>query len=56
MELYDFSYIEDKILGGLEKNLANVAQILAQVEKKATGKVSSALGQSIASQSAYSDT
>ena len=25
MELYDFSYIEDKILGGLEKNLANVA-------------------------------
>ncbi len=29
MELYDFTYIDDKILGGLDKNLANVAQILA---------------------------
>ena len=51
MELYDFQYIDDKILGGLEKNLANLTTILAQVEKKATGKVTSTLGQSIAASS-----
>ena len=49
MELYDFSYIDDKILAGIEKNLPNVAGILQTVEKKATGKVSSALSQSAAS-------
>ena len=44
--LYDYTYIDDKILGGIEKNLPNVAEILAQVEKKATGNVVSSLTQS----------
>ena len=41
--LYDYTYIDDKIIGGIEKNLPNVAEILAQVEKKATGHVVSSL-------------
>lgn len=57
MELYDFQYIDDKIIGGIEKNLPNVSDILRIVEKKATGKVTSALSQSAMSQSeAMSDT
>jgi len=39
MELYDYSYIDDKIIGGIEKNLPNVADILRNVERKATVKV-----------------
>lgn len=38
MKLYDFAYIDEKIIGGIEKNLPNVAEVLASVEKKATGK------------------
>lgn len=45
MTLYDFSYIDDKIIGGIEKNLPNVSDILRKVEKRATGKVTSALSQ-----------
>ena len=48
-ELYDFSYIDDKIIAGVEKNLPNVGDILRYVERKATGKVSSNLSQSGAS-------
>ena len=51
MEIYDFQYIDDKIIGGIEKNLPNVSDILRIIEKKATGKVSSALSQSAVSQS-----
>lgn len=43
MELYDYQYLDDKIIGGVEKNLPNVSDILRIVEKKATGKVTSAL-------------
>ena len=43
MELYDFQYIDDKIIGGIEKNLPNVSEILRIVERKATGKVQSTL-------------
>ena len=43
MELYDFQYINDKIIGGIEKNLPNVAEILRTVEKKAVGRVTSTL-------------
>lgn len=32
-------YIDDKIIGGVEKNLPNVSDILRKVELKATGKV-----------------
>ncbi len=57
MDIYDFQYIDDKIIGGIEKNLPNVSDILRIVEKKATGKVTSALSQSAVSQSeAMSDT
>lgn len=55
MELYDYSYIDDKIIGGIEKNLPNVADILRNVERKATGKVTTSLSQSAASQSNLSD-
>ena len=41
--------IDDKIIGGIEKNLPNVSDILRIVEKKATGKVTSALSQSAVS-------
>lgn len=43
IQLYDFSYIDEKILGGIERNLPNVAEILGVVEKKATGHVVSSL-------------
>ena len=46
MELYDYGYIDDNIIGGIEKNLPNVVDILRSVEKKATGKISSSLSQS----------
>ena len=39
MELYDYQYIDDKIIGGIEKNLPSVTDILRTLEKKATGKV-----------------
>ena len=41
--LYDFSYIDDKIIGGVERNLPAIADIIKNVEKRATGKVTSAL-------------
>ena len=43
MALYDFSYIDEKIIGGVERNLPAVAEIIKSVEKRATGKVTSAL-------------
>ena len=43
MTLYDFSYIDDKIIGGVERNLPAVADIVKSIEKRATGKVTSAL-------------
>mmetsp|Transcript_13678 Transcript_13678/g.21443 ORF Transcript_13678/g.21443 Transcript_13678/m.21443 type:complete len:113 (-) Transcript_13678:1685-2023(-) len=55
MELYDFQYIDDKIIGGIEKNLPSVSDILRVVEKKATGKVTSNLSISGASHSNMSD-
>lgn len=39
MACYDFEYIDSKVIGGVEKNLPAVADILKHVEKKATGKV-----------------
>lgn len=55
MELYDFSYIDEKIIGGIEKNLPNVGDILRIVERKATGKVTTNLSASGVSQSNMSD-
>jgi hypothetical protein len=46
MNLYDFTYIDEKIIGVIEKNLPNVSEILKTVEKRATGKAVSTLSQS----------
>jgi len=43
MAIYDFSYIDEKIIGGVERNLPAVADIIKNVEKRATGKISSSL-------------
>jgi hypothetical protein len=43
MTIYDFNYIDEKIIGGVEKHLPAVSEVLRQVEKRATGKVTSAL-------------
>ena len=50
MDLYDYQYIDEKIIGGIEKNLPNVGEILRIVERKATGKVTSGLSSSGISQ------
>ena len=44
--MFDYTYIDDKIIGGVERNLPNVAEILGVVEKKATGHIVSTLTQS----------
>jgi len=46
MQLYDYQYIDDKIISGIEKNLPNVSDILRIVERKATGKVTGTMSQS----------
>ena len=53
MEIYSYEYIDDKIIGGVEKNLPNVSDILRIVEKKATGKITSSLSASGVSQSNF---
>ena len=39
MAVFDFVYIDSKIIGGVEKNLPAMQEILRFVEKRATGKV-----------------
>ena len=41
MNIYDYAYIDEKIIGMVEKNFPNVADILRTVEKRATGKATS---------------
>lgn len=43
MALYDYNYIDDKIIGSIEKHLPNVSEILKKVELRATGKATSTL-------------
>jgi len=43
MEFYDFQYIDDRIIGAVERNLPNVAEILKHVERRATGKITGTL-------------
>ena len=50
MGIYDFAYIDEKIIGMIEKNLPNVADILRTIEKRATGKATSTLAALSASQ------
>jgi len=40
MTLYDFSYIDNQIIGNIRKNLPNVGEILRTLERRATGKAS----------------
>lgn len=43
MEFYDFQYIDDRVIGLVERNLPNVAEILKHVERRATGKITGTL-------------
>jgi hypothetical protein len=43
MEFYDYQYIDDRIIGAVERNLPNVAEILKHVERRATGKITGTL-------------
>ena len=43
-EFYDYQYIDDRIIGAVERNLPNVIEILKHVERRATGKITSTLG------------
>ena len=47
LTLYDFSYIDDTIIGGVDKHLPAVQDILKNVEKRATGKVTSQMTMSV---------
>ena len=39
MKLYDFGFIDDKVIGGVERHLPAVNEIMRWAERKATGKV-----------------
>jgi len=56
MELYDYQYIDEKVIGGIENNFSAVQDILRNLERKATGKVSSSLSQSGRSTDVDTDT
>ena len=56
MTLYDYTYIDEKIIGGIEKNLPKVAEILKKVELRATGKTTSAFSQSSDNETQMSQT
>ena len=56
MTLYDYTYIDEKIIGGIEKNLPRVAEILKKVELRATGKTTSAFSQSSMEEGKMGDT
>ena len=56
MNLYDYTYIDEKIIGTIEKNLPNVSDILKTVEKRATGKTVSTLSQSDQEQTKFGET
>jgi hypothetical protein len=47
MTLYDYAYLDERIIGMIEKNLPNVAEVLKTVEKRATGKNTSMLSMSM---------
>ena len=46
LTLYDPDFVDQKVIGGIEKHLPAVAEVMRYVEKKATGKVMSKLSQS----------
>jgi hypothetical protein len=44
--LYDYTFIDDKVIRGVERHLPAVNEIMRWAERKATGKVISQLSQS----------
>jgi ferritin-like protein len=47
MTIYDYTYIDERIIGMIEKNLPSVSEVLRTVEKRATGKAVSVLSASM---------
>jgi len=45
MTCFDPDFIDDKIIGGIEKNLPGVQSIINNIEMKATGKITGAVSQ-----------
>lgn len=43
MSVFDHVYLDETIIGGVEKNLPNVQEIIRFTEKRATGKVTNSL-------------
>lgn len=41
MTCYDFEFIDNKVIGGVEKSLPAVSEIIKHIERKATGKITS---------------
>jgi hypothetical protein len=39
-KIYDATYIDDFVIGGLQNNLLKMGDLLALISKKATGKIS----------------
>jgi len=39
MTCYDFEFIDNKVIGGVEKSLPAVSEIIKHIERKATGKI-----------------
>ena len=38
MQVYDYTFIDDKIIGGVERNLEKVADVISVVQSRATGR------------------
>ena len=49
-QIYDFNYIDNTIIKSLDENLAYMAEILAIISEKATGKQSELLASSFENQ------
>lgn len=43
MAVFDPDFIEDKVIGGIDKNLPGVQSIINNIEMKATGKITGAI-------------
>ena len=56
MTLYDYTYIDEKIIGGIEKNLPRVSEILKKVELRATGKTTAYSQSSVSEAGKLGDT
>lgn len=46
MSCFDFEFIDNKVIGGVDKNLPAIQPLINAIERKATGKVTAQLSQS----------